>query len=66
MTEFMGMEPQDQCMVVVDPSAASFITELRSRGLYVKPPIMRWQTVSVWLVLSWLKISGSIKITARA
>ena len=37
MTEFMGMEPQDQCMVVVDPSAASFITELRSRGMYVKP-----------------------------
>ncbi len=37
MTEFMGMEPQDRCMVVVDPSAASFITELRSRGLYVKP-----------------------------
>ena len=37
MTEFMGIEPQDQCMVVVDPSAASFITELRSRGLYVKP-----------------------------
>ena len=37
MTEFMGMEPQAQCMVVVDPSAASFITELRSRGLYVKP-----------------------------
>lgn len=37
MTEFMGMEPQDQCMVVVDPSAASFIMELRSRGLYVKP-----------------------------
>ena len=33
----MGMEPQNQCMVVVDPSAASFITELRSRGLYVKP-----------------------------
>ena len=24
-------------MVVVDPSAASFITELRSRGMYVKP-----------------------------
>ena len=37
MTEFMGMEPQNQCMVVVDPSATSFITELRSRGLYVKP-----------------------------
>ena len=37
MTEFMGTAPQDQCTVVVDPSAASFITELRSRGLYVKP-----------------------------
>ena len=37
MTEFMGTAPQDQCMVVVDPSAASFITELRSRGMYVKP-----------------------------
>ncbi len=37
MTEFMGTAPQDQCTVVVDPSAASFITELRSRGMYVKP-----------------------------
>ena len=36
MEEFMGTAPEDQCMVVVDPSAASFIAELRSRGVYVK------------------------------
>ena len=34
---FMGDKPDQQCMVVVDPSAASFITELRGRGVYVKP-----------------------------
>lgn len=34
---FMGDRPDQQCMVVVDPSAASFITELRGRGVYVKP-----------------------------
>ena len=33
LIEFMG-EPE--CTVLVDPSAASFITELRSRGVYVK------------------------------
>lgn len=32
LIEFMG-EPE--CTVLVDPSAASFITELRSRGVYV-------------------------------
>ena len=37
MTEFMGTEPEDQCMIIVDPSAASFIAELRKRGFYVKP-----------------------------
>ena len=37
MEGFMGTAPEDQCMVVVDPSAASFIAELRSRGVYVKP-----------------------------
>ncbi len=36
MAEFMGSRPEDQCTVVVDPSAASFITELRGRGFYVK------------------------------
>lgn len=37
MAEFMGERPQDQCMIIVDPSAASFIQELRSRGWVVKP-----------------------------
>lgn len=36
MAEFMGAEPEDQCMIIVDPSAASFILELRNRGFYVK------------------------------
>ena len=36
MAEFMGADPADQCMIVVDPSAKSFITELRQRGFYVK------------------------------
>lgn len=37
MEEFMGRAPEDQCTIVVDPSAASFIAELRKRGFYVKP-----------------------------
>ena len=36
MMEFMGPAAADQCMIVVDPSAKSFITELRQRGFYVK------------------------------
>ena len=32
LLEFMGKDP---CAVIVDPSAASFIAELRSRGVYV-------------------------------
>ena len=36
MEEFMGSRPEDQCIVIVDPSAASFIQELRSRGWVVK------------------------------
>lgn len=34
LIEFMGREA---CVIIVDPSAASFIAELRSRGLYVIP-----------------------------
>lgn len=34
MVEFVG---QNQCMIIVDPSAASFIEALRRRGLYVVP-----------------------------
>ena len=40
-------------MVVVDPSAASFIAELRSRGVYVNPPITRWWMGSVWSDPAW-------------
>lgn len=36
MEKFMGTQESDWCMIVADPSAASFITELRSRGFYVK------------------------------
>lgn len=36
MAEFMGSRPADQCLIIVDPSAASFIQELRSRGWVVK------------------------------
>ena len=36
MEAFMGPAAADQCMIVVDPSAKSFITELRQRGFYVK------------------------------
>ena len=37
MADFMGSRPEDQCPIIVDPSAASFIQELRSRGWVVKP-----------------------------
>ena len=36
MATFMGNRPEDQCLIIVDPSAASFIQELRSRGWVVK------------------------------
>lgn len=36
MVDFMGTNPDDQCMIIVDPSAKSFITELRQRGFYVR------------------------------
>lgn len=37
MEQFMGTEPERICGIIVDPSAASFITELRSRGFVVTP-----------------------------
>ena len=37
MTAFMGTDPERICTIIVDPSAASFIAELRSRGFIVKP-----------------------------
>ena len=35
--DFMAFMGNDYCAAIVDPSAASFITELRSRGVYVIP-----------------------------
>lgn len=35
LERFMGSDMQFQCPVVADPSAASFIAELRRRGMYV-------------------------------
>ena len=37
MAEFIGNRPEEQCEIIVDPSAASFIAELQGRGYYVKP-----------------------------
>ena len=37
LARFMGEDEQFHCPVVADPSAASFITELRRRGVYVIP-----------------------------
>lgn len=37
MVRFMGDDPARMCGIIVDPSAASFIAELKSRGLFVKP-----------------------------
>lgn len=37
LARFMGEDEQFHCPVVADPSAASFIAELRRRGVYVIP-----------------------------
>ena len=37
MVEFMGTDPERICGIIVDPSAASFIAELRGRCLVVTP-----------------------------
>lgn len=37
MVAFMGDNPDLQCDIVADPSAASFIAELKGRGYVVKP-----------------------------
>ena len=37
MVSFMGTDPERLCNVIVDPSAASFIAELRARGMVVTP-----------------------------
>lgn len=37
MAVFMGDNPEFMCGIIADPSAASFITELRGRGYAVRP-----------------------------
>ena len=37
MVDFMGNNPDLMADIIADPSAASFITELRGRGYVVKP-----------------------------
>ena len=37
MVEFMGDNPEFMCDIVADPSATSYITELRNRGYVVEP-----------------------------
>lgn len=37
MVEFMGDNPEFMCDIVADPSAASFILELKNRGYVVRP-----------------------------
>ena len=65
MAEFMGAEPEDQCMIIVDPSAASFILELRNRGFYVKEAdnevLDGIRKVSTLLAMKCLKINRKCK-----
>lgn len=65
MSEFMGNEPENQCMIVVDPSAASFILELRNRGFYVKEAnnevLDGIRKVSTLLAMKRLKINRRCK-----
>jgi len=39
MAAFMARVPEKNCLIIVDPSAASFIQELKSRGWVVKPGV---------------------------
>lgn len=65
MAEFMGAEPEDQCMIIADPSAASFILELRNRGFYVKEAdnevLDGIRKVSTLLAMNRLKINRKCK-----
>ncbi len=65
MAEFMGAEPEEQCMIIVDPSAASFILELRNRGFYVKEAnnevLDGIRKVSTLLAMNRLKINRKCK-----
>ena len=63
MAQFMGSRPEDQCIVIVDPSAASFIQELRSRGWVVKPADN--EVLDGIRKVSTMLASGRLKINRR-
>lgn len=63
MVSFMGDNPDLQCGVVADPSAASFITELRNRGYIVKPADN--EVLDGIRVVSALFETGKIRIHER-
>ena len=63
MVAFMGDNPDLQCEIVADPSAASFITELRNRGFVVKPA--ENEVLDGIRVVSALFQSGKMKVHKR-
>lgn len=63
MVTFMGDNPDLQCDIVADPSAVSFITELRGRGYVVKPA--NNEVLDGIRVVASLFQSGKIKVHKR-
>lgn len=63
MADFMGIRPEDQCTIIVDPSAASFIQELRSRGWVVKPADN--EVLDGIRKVSTMLVSGRLKVNRR-
>lgn len=63
MADFMGIRPEDQCTIIVDPSAASFIQELRSRGWVVKPADN--EVLDGIRKVSTMLASGKLKVNRR-
>lgn len=63
MADFMGIRPEDQCTIIVDPSAASFIQELRSRGWVVKPADN--EVLDGIRKVSTMLVSGRLKVNWR-
>ena len=63
MVSFMGDNPDLQCDIVSDPSAASFIAELKSRGYIVKPADN--EVLDGIRVVAALFQSGKIKVHKR-
>lgn len=63
MAEFMGNRPEEQCEIIVDPSAASFIAELQGRGYYVK--LADNEVIDGIRIVSTLLAKRSIRINRK-